>query len=239
MPHIRHRLFVCLAALAVSSAVFAGSPVQLQAGPPFAKANARLPRIVSPATPATARINAAFDKLDARWAEFMRGCPKGGETGRIVAVTMTGPQYFSVVVSDSEDCGGAHPDASTLALVYDLSTGKPVDWKTLLGPRAGLSTSLDTVIDGTRSGMFASAPLQALYLKSLKATIHDKEWWGNCGDVFADPLSFVVWPDTKKHALVLQPALAHVVQACAEDGAIGADDLRKIGASGKLVDALR
>jgi len=38
---------------------------------------------------------------------------------------------------------------------------------------------------------------------------------------------------------VLEPALAHVVQACAEDGSIGADDLRKIGASAELTDALR
>src|SRR6202044_3665920 len=130
--------------------------------------------------PATTRINAAFDALDARWSRFMHGCPKEGETGRVVEVTMSGPQFFSVVLNDSESCGGAHPDGSTLALVYDLSTGKPVDWKTLLGPRVALVTSIDTSVDGTRAGYFASAPLQALHLKSLKATIHDKDWWEQC-----------------------------------------------------------
>ena len=228
-----------LLCLAVATTAFAGPSVQLRQSPPFKTANARLPRIVSPATPATARINAAFNVLDARWSSFMHGCPKDGDTGRVVDVTMNGPQFLSVVVHDSESCGGAHPDASTLALVYDLATGKPIDWKTLLGPRAALSTSLDTVIDGTRSGTFASASLQALYLKSLKARIHDKDWWDQCGDVFNDSLSFIAWPDAKKRALLLEPALAHVVQACAEDGSIGATDLQKIGADARLIDALR
>jgi hypothetical protein len=223
----------------VATAAFAWPSVQLKQSPPFKTANARLPRIVSPATPATARINAGFGALDARWARYMRDCPKDGDTGRVVDVTMTGPQFISLVVSDSESCGGAHPDASTLALVYDLSTGKPIDWKTLLGPRAALSTSLDTVIDGTRSGTFASAPLQALYLKSVKASIHDKDWWDQCGGVFNDPLSFIAWMDAKKKALVLAPSLPHVVQACAENGSIGAADLQKTGADARLIDALR
>ena len=234
----RLHILVCLAALTAGSTAFAGS-LQLQAVPPFSKGNARLPKIVSPTTPATARINAGFAALDKRWAGFMKDCPKDGETGRAANVTMNGPQFFSVVVNEEEDCGGAHPDSSTLALVYDLSTGKPVDWKTLLGPKAALTTSVDSVADGARAGYFASAPLQALYLKSLKATIHDKQWWGDCGDVFGDPLTFLAWPDAKKHALVLQPELAHVVQACAEEGTISADELRKLGASSKLIEALR
>ena len=213
--------------------------MQLHQASPFNKANARLPKIVSPATPATARINSAFAVLDARWSGFMRSCPKDGDTGRTIKVTMSGPQFFSVVVNDEESCGGAHPDSSSLALVYDLATGKPVDWKMLLGPRAALSASTDTVIDGTRTGYFASAPLQALYLKFLKATIHDKDWWGQCQDVFGDPLSFIAWPDAKTHALVLQPNFPHAVQACAEDGSIGVDDLQKMGASAKLIEALR
>ena len=212
--------------------------MQIRQLPPFSKDNARLPRIVSPATPATKHINSMFDVLDARWSGFMRSCPKDGETGRVVDVTMSGPQFLSVVVSDSESCGGAHPDASTLALVYDLSTGKPVNWGTLLGHRAALTTSVDTVIDGTRSGYFASAPLQALYVKSLKASIHDKEWWTDCTDVFNDPLSFTAWLDAKKHALVLAPSLPHVVQACAEDGTVGTNDLEKMGASANLIAAL-
>jgi hypothetical protein len=233
------RFFLCLAAMAAASAASAGPLVQLHQAPPFNKANARLPKIVSPATPATARINNAFDVLDARWSGFMRSCPKDGDTGRTIKVTMTGPQFFSVVVNDSESCGGAYPDVSTLALVYDLSTGRPVDWKAAIGPRAALSVSADNTVDGTRTGNFASAPLQALYLKSLRTTIKDKAWWEQCHEVFDDPLSFVAWPDAKTHALVLEPTLVHAVQACAEDGSIGVDDLQKIGASMKLIEALR
>ena len=239
VPKIKLPSVLCLMAALAASGASAGPLAQVHQNPPFSKANARLPRIVSPVTPATKRINSMFDVLDARWSAFMRSCPKDGDTGRVVEITMTGPEFFSVVVSDSESCGGAHPDASTLALVYDLSTGKPVDWKAVLGPRAALSTSLDTVIDGTRSGTFASAPLQALYVKSLKASIRDKDWWAQCADVFGDPLSFIAWPDAKKHALVLEPSLPHVVQACGEEGPIGASDLGKVGVSANLIAALR
>jgi hypothetical protein len=56
--------------------------------------------------------------------------------------------------------------------------------------------------------------------------------------VFGDPLTFIAWPDARKHALVLESALAHVVQACAEDGSISAADLQKLGAATALIEAL-
>ena len=158
------RFVLCFVAITAGSA--AAAEPQFHTAPPFKESNARLPRLSSPATPATARINAAFDKLDARWSGFMRDCPKDGETARSVQVTMNGPQFFSVVVNEEESCGGAHPDSSTLALVYDVSTGKPVDWKTLLGPRAALSASVDTDVDAPLLADVRKASLACRIIKT-------------------------------------------------------------------------
>ncbi len=193
------------------------------------------PRIATPGGPAAAKINAALDRLDRRWAGFVRECRAGGkdnEAGRSVRVTLAGPRFLSLVANDEESCGGAHPDISTLALVYDLGAGRPVDWKPLLGPRLVTETSADTVIDGTTIGMIGSKTLRDLYVRTDKP---DKD----CAEALADPgLHFVAWLDGKRRALVIQPVLPHVVAACADDAAIPAVDLRRLGADPALTAAL-
>jgi hypothetical protein len=194
-----------------------------------------LPRILAPSTAATSRINGALAVLDRRWAAYARDCRAGGrdnEATRAVEVAMAGPQFLSVVAHDDESCGGAHPDTSRTALVYDLDTGRPVDWRRLLGPRLVASTSTDSVIDGTRIGMVSSPELQALYLKAARPS-------KDCEDVVSDPdLSFQVWLDAKKASVVIEPQLPHVVAACGELGAIGIAALRREGADPSLLAAL-
>ena len=227
------------AALAV--VMTAAAPPALQLSKPHRGA---LPRILAPSTPATARINAALGALDRRWAGYVKACKAGGKDNdatRTVSVTATGPRFLSLIAADYEECGGAHPDNSTLALVYDLSTGRPVDWRQLLGPRLVTATRTDTVLDGSRIGVARSAELSRLYQRALKKrSDYDPAWWKQCEDTLtADDLDYVLWPDAKTHGLVAEPQVVHAVAPCAEDVTIPAAGLRQAGADPALLEALR
>ena len=193
------------------------------------------PRIAAPLTPTTSKINAALAQLDRRWAGFVKECMAGGkdhEAERGVQVTMAGPRFLSLIATDSESCGGVHPDASTLALVYDLDAGRPVDWRVLLGPRLVADTSVDTVIDGTRIGMIGSKALSGLYVRTDRP---DKQ----CAAVLLHPgPKFVAWLDGRRHGLTIEPVLPHVAAACANDVTIPLADLRRLGANPALISAL-
>jgi hypothetical protein len=153
---------------------------------------------------------------------------------------MAGPRYLALVAHDDESCGGAHPDQSRTALTYDLETGRPVDWRQLLGPRLVSSTETDNVIDGTVIGLVSSPELRRLYVQALKSAAgRDAGWWKDCDDVLADPeLRFSVWPDAKRRAVMLEPELVHAVQACGGDAAISPGTLRAVGASPELLSGL-
>ena len=233
------KLWAVALVLTLASGAMAAGPVRLSQP---ANASA-FPRIAAPATPTTARINAALAALDRRWAGYARDCKAGGkdqEATRKVDVTMTGPRFLSLVAHDEEFCGGAHPDNSTLALVYDLKSGRLVDWKMLLGPRLVTNASKETVIDGSPIGVVRSPELQRLYLRALrKAPDYDRAWWDQCSETLSDPgLEFVLWPDAKTRGLVAEPQVVHVVAPCAEDVSIPAADLRQAGASPELLTAL-
>ena len=232
-------LAACL--LLAAPAAFAADAVRLTTPPPLARDNAALPRIAAPASAAMARINRALAKLDKSWMAFIRECRTSrGDTGRSFEVTMRGPAYLSLVTHDDESCGGAHPDSDTLALVYDLNTGAPVDWRRLLGGRLVQTASVDTVIYGTSIGMLSSPALREIYVRSVRAAAgRDRTWWADCADTLRDPrLVFIAWLDAKRAGLVLQPSLPHVEAACAEEAAIPAATLRGLGADPGLVGAI-
>ena len=220
-----------LLALILAKGAWAGEPVRLAR----ATSVSAFPRIAAPRTPATAKINAALTRLDRRWSDFARECRSGGkdnEASRRVRATLTGPRFLSLVARDEESCGGAHPDNSTLALVYDLGSGRPVDWREMLGPRLAAETTTDTVIDGTTIGMVGSDALRGLYVRARKP---DK----NCADVLADPsLHFVAWLDGKRRGLAIEPVLPHAVAACGDDVTIPLAGLRRLGADPALTSAL-
>ena len=226
-------------ALILATGAAASEPVRLAR----ATSTSAFPRIAVPQNAATAKINAALARLDRRWAGFVKDCRAGGkdnEASRGVEITMGGPRYLAVVAHDDESCGGAHPDESRTALTYDLAAGRPVDWGKLLGPRLVTTTAVDNVIDGTTIGLVSSPELSRLYVRTLKAKGgEDAGWWKDCDDVLADPdLRFSVWPNAKTHALMIEPELAHAVQACGDDAAISVATLRAFGASPDLLSAL-
>ena len=220
-------------------------PPLLSAPAKMAKDNDALPRLAAPASPGAAKINAALARVDQSWRGFMRDCRSRAGAGayltRSVRVTMAGPKVVSFLVTDEADCGGAHPSGGTMALAYDLETGRPLDWTRLLPARMVRSATSDSGDDGTKIGAVVSPILHDLYLKAVKAaSTHRAQWASDCGEVLADDeLGFQLWPDAAKDAVVLEPFdLPHAVAACADDVPVSTATLRRLGVNPALLEAI-
>src|SRR5207253_986639 len=114
--------------LAVRAGPAAAQAVRFRQRAPLARGNAALPRIAAPASPATAKINAALARLDAHWLAQVKACRSvsgPAYTKRKVAVTMAGPRVMSMLVTDDYNCSSAYPNLDTIAMAYDLDTGRP------------------------------------------------------------------------------------------------------------------
>lgn len=236
--------------LASLSAQAAGRPVRLQVLPEVAKGVAAMPRILEPADEAERRINTALQRLDAKVGKAATECRnEGGSSSwweRNIDATMRGPRYLSFEIVDSVFCGGAHPNASTMAIVYDLTTGDPVDWTSLLPASLTGKVALQTGADGTRMVTLASKRLHALYLKGYRprtdrrkpdeADVECRDAVTNTGS--AQPPPMMAWLDAKKGGLAVQFDLPHAVQACAEAVVISTATLRQEGAQSTLTDAV-
>jgi hypothetical protein len=146
---------------------------------------------------------------------------------------MRGPRYLSLVATDSYWCGGAHPDSSTMALVYDLATGSPVSWGLLLPQALASNTDTDTVGDGTVIGTVSSPALRDLY---LKAGMGGSECAGFLPQM---DLSFILWPNARDAGITLQPSfLPHVMAACGDELTIPVPTLRNLDVRPELLDAI-
>src|ERR1035438_9762161 len=116
------------------------------------------PPIVNPANPAEQKVNATLTRLNVRLQKALSECDassledmKGAgrpqkewaaavaeDWSRKVVVTMDGPRFLSLVATDEYvNCGGAHPDSDTMAMVFDMTTGTPVSWPAMVAKSAG------------------------------------------------------------------------------------------------------
>ena len=232
------------AALGLGAAANAAGTVQLTHPPKLTSGDAALPKIAAPVTPATAKINAALARIDARWIKASRDClghakPQDAEMTRSVETPMLGPRYLTIVAHDSASCAeAAYPQAWTLALVYDLDTGRPVNWEKLLGTLVD-SAVIDSAGDGTPIGVITSNTLHDLYVKAV-APRQDPGMRVQCANILEDEtMQFQVWPDAAKGGLVLQPSsLPHAVAACGDAAVIPLAKLRRLGVDAGLLDAI-
>jgi hypothetical protein len=216
--------------------------VSLTQPPPLTKGMPALPHIAAPITPATTKINAALAKVDTSWRAFLKDChDQAGadfDMERSNQVAMRGPGYFAVTIGYSYDCGGAHPDGGSIALAYDLNTGRPLNWAQLLPKALVDSTSTDSAGDGTTIGLITSKALQKIYAREALAHA-DADFKSNCADTLTqDGLTFQVWPDAKSDGLMLQPDLPHVVLACGDPQVVSVQTLRRLGVSAPLLSAI-
>lgn len=207
------------------------------------------PLIVNPATPAEQRVNATLTRLNLRLAQALRECDAGareeaklmGTAGkgqdptsedwsRTIKVTMTGPRFLSLVATDEIYCGGAHPNSDVMAMVFDMTTGTPVNWPAQFPLSAGASSFVDSVGDGSKVGALV---LPAL-LKIYAATANEE-----CKDIFQDSQSFLIWPDVQREKLMAQAFdLPHVAQACADEFGLTMEQARKLGFDVSVLSAI-
>lgn len=205
----------------------AGSgPVDIDAFPRLAGADATI-----------ARVNAALDRADARGLKAAQQCvaasPGSSDWTRSIDMTMAGPRFVSFVSHDDIYCGGPHPNASTVVLVYDLTTGRPADWTKLMPARVSGKPGTTESADGTVLGTLSSPGLKALYIREMKPD-------ADCKDVLNDTeFNFMFWPDAQADGLIMdQDDLAHVSQACGGSVTLSTKMLREMGADAGLIDAI-
>jgi len=207
------------------------------------------PLIAMPATPAEERVNATLTRLNTRLAKAVKDCdasyadsfkdldaaankkyPVSEDWSRTVNITMNGPRFLSLVASDAIDCGGAHPDNGQMAMVFDLTTGKPVDWTKMLAPAADAKPYTDTSTDGSTIGALIIPALKKMAVAAANS---------DCAGAFEDSQSFQLWPDAEHGTLVAQPFdLPHVVQACGDEIDLTLAQARKLGFDESLLGAI-
>jgi hypothetical protein len=231
-------VLVVFGVLAAGFAHAGDAPVTMRAPKPVAHGIAAFPRIAKPLDAAAAKINRALEGADASVDRLAVDCNHYKGWQRNVAVTMQGPRYLSLLAGDSWYCGGAYPDTDLTALVFDLSSGTPIDWVKLFpadliakaGPSPGGGVS-DPILIG-------SPKLWDLFVKTANAAEHDE-----CDDVRNKAADFgttlMIWPDAKDDAIDLVAAeFPHVVKACIGPATVPTAELRKLGIDAALLDAI-
>jgi hypothetical protein len=186
------------------------------------------------------RINTSLAQLDAKVlaaahdcdASFIQSTHKhsSGHWTRTVEVTFNGPRFLSLLAHDTYDCGTLYPtDDATLAMVYDLTTGAPINWQRFL-PRDATS-GISTAADGSRTGLVAWPALTALALKTADP---------DCKPLFtgAQP-PFTLWLDARS-GLIAQPSgFPHATAVCAVPLHLAPQQARTLGVTPPLVEALQ
>ena len=151
---------------------------------------------------------------------------------------MRGPRYLALVTADYADCGGIYPSADSVALTYDLRTGRPPNWSVLLPKRWVQTVTIDRAMDETPRGVVGSPALRSLYLATAGKAI--KAISPACMESMnqmAGP--FMLWPDARQGGLMLHPVgLPHVSAGCGIPALIGIDMLRRQGVQPALLDAI-
>lgn len=211
---------------------------------------AAMPVIEAPADDAERQINAAVGRFNFNARKAAAQCKKDSRGryhwSRSVNATMRGPGFLSFTITDDTYCGTAYPNMSAQSIVYDLSTGKPVDWTKLLPPSLTGKVTLQTGMDGTKTVALSSQRLYDLYLKLYRHEPKDPDETGDekeCREAVMQegasaPPAMSVWLDAKAGGLAIQFDLAHVVQACADAVVIPVQTLKAEGAKAALTDAL-
>jgi hypothetical protein len=205
------------------------------------------PLLVHPATPGEQRINATLERLNRSlekalgdcdrnylsWAKQTGNESKTNATGvwtRTVEVTMNSARFLSLVAREELYCGGAHPDEDRMAMVFDRTTGRPMNWTAAFPPSAGASHTTDTVADGSLIGALVLPAMMRMLLDAADA---------ECKEAFLDPQGFVIWPDAKRRVLVAEPFdLPHAAQVCVNEIDLTMGQARALGFDEALLRAI-
>jgi hypothetical protein len=234
----RRAFLVACGVLAAATAYAGDGPVTMREAKPVARAIAGIPRIAKPLDAAAAKINHALAGADASVDQLAVDCKHYTGWHRGVSVTMRGPRYMSLLAGDDWYCGGPYPDTDLTALVFDLSTGVPIDWTKLLPPSL-IITAGPSPGGGVSDPILIESPrLWDLFVKAANTAEHDE-----CNDVRSNPpglsTTLMIWPNAKEDGIDLfAHEFPHVVKACAGPATISTAELRKLGVDASLLDAI-
>ena len=241
---------LCAGALVLAGpALGADRPVTLTKPADLKPGLAAMPQIDAPADEPERQINAALRRLNGSVRKAAAECKAEGGVHssweRYIEVPMRGPRFLSLAIVDNAFCGGAHPNVGTMSIVYDLTTGAPVDWTELLPASLTGTVALATGMDGTRMVTLASKALYAFYLKGYRPIADSKRGddEAECREAVTEagssaPPPMMAWLDAKAGGLAVTFDLAHAVQACADTVIIPTAALRRAGAKPVLTEAL-
>ena len=230
-----------LLCFAIGGTAQAEGLVKLKEQPALTSDAEALPRVLSGPKPAIIKsINAVLTRLDAKAVKAQRECgdeKKGGYYARTAETTMQGPRFLSFVTHEGFFCpGSAHPDSNAQALVFDLSTGKLVDWEKLLPGKLHVK-KLDASLE-KEFPFYVTVSSDAIWELYKKAALEDNKD-ADCATALDEKLDFILYPDAKEAAVAVEEVgLRHAVKACGTTLYMTGDMLKTLGASKELIDAL-
>ncbi len=219
----------------------------LRFSPDLAAQFQALPRVAL-TTPQALAVNAALGQIDARDRQNREDClstkPQNDnvEWGRTVDVPMSGPRFVSILMTQGEYCGGAHPNWGRTALVFDLETGRLVNWRTFLPAEMTAEMNDDDADNGVSAAYLKSPTLKAWFAPRALAGM-DSYGREECAAIYdeggSDDWGLTIWPDAKTGGLTLQSeGLAHAEMGCFTDVAMPLGELKRRGVRRELTDAL-
>jgi len=228
----RRQTFSCIAISVTSLLAGCCLPVLAQVAvvrqlPALRRDVAALPHIEGIDSAVMTKVNLDSDRANAalqiplrhcdidyrKWSAMMTPAVQAhaeGDWKRIVRVTMKGPRYLSILITDQTFCGGAHPNFSQTALVYDLTDGSAVLWEDAMQGSTRWNPE-EPYWDGMLNDQIQNAGLRRWYLVRLsdpQCRAISPKW--------VEP-SFIVYLDaSSKQAMVVAGNLPHVSQVCAQ-----------------------
>ena len=122
------------------------------------------------------------------------------------------PHWLVARTTESDDCGGAHPNASLHFVTWDRTPGWQVDPWTWLTPSAVKRTRKDVGSGTTYTENEVLPALQKLLARHWPRDDAD------CNDTITSASDWQVHPGL--HGLIFTPDLPHVIFACTEDDEI-------------------
>ena len=219
-----------------SRPLHAAGLLRLKTMPPVAPHIAAFPRVVGGTSRrAAARINRTLTT-----AEQGIGCSEGkGTWKRGINVTMRGPHYLSLLARDDWYCGGAYPDTNATALVFELQTGAPIDWRRLFPTSVIQAAGTGPGGDDSEPIKVSSAALWKAYARAVAVDGAQRD--EACGKVMEDQRGggLMLWPDAAAGGLGIQQAdFPHVIKACGPPETLGMSVLHKLGLSAEFLAAI-
>jgi len=145
---------------------------------------------------------------------------------------MRGPRFIAMTATETSICDRSYPSNDHAAVVFDMTTGELVSWKTFLPTVDGASARSGESIDGATSPEIAMPSLSDLAVG--RADPECKRALEDSGE-----LVFQIWPDAGRGQLMIKATgQPHVTQACEETIGLTISEARKLGFSGELLSAI-